>query len=84
MTGKRDENQKRKKVDPKKVKIPQVEFNLKAIKEIKKRKKEVYKGDSKQSTTELLEIFLNKWSGRGDLNSRLLGPEARKRENPTY
>jgi hypothetical protein len=38
-----------KKVGPKKVNMPQVEFNLKAIKEIKKRKKEVCKGDSKQS-----------------------------------
>lgn len=38
-----------KKVGPKKVNMPQVEFNLKAIREIKKRKKEVCKENSKQS-----------------------------------
>jgi len=38
-----------KKVGPKKINMPQVEFNFKSIKEIKKRKKEVCKGNSKQS-----------------------------------
>jgi hypothetical protein len=49
--GRRQEKRvgRRKKGGSKKVKMPQVEFDMKAIKEIKKRKKKMYKRFKDQS-----------------------------------